>query len=344
MIDNKLKIRGARHHNLKNIDVDIPKNKLVVISGLSGSGKSTLAFDTIYAEGQRRYVESLSSYARQFLEMMDKPDVDSIDGLSPAIAIQQKTTSKNPRSTVGTTTEIYDYMRLLYARIGIPHCTNCKRKISTQSVERICDSVLKDFLGQKILILSPLIQRKKGTYEKLFEQIKKDGYSRIRLNGEILSLDDGIPPLDRQKWHNIEIVVDRISTSKSERSRIFEAIQSAIKASKGDVMISSDKSEKIFSQNNACPHCGLTIGELEPRNFSFNSPFGLCKTCNGLGVKMEFDPALVIPDKSKSILEGAIVPWSGRFSAFRRQALRTVGEKFGFDLMTPIEKNKTKTF
>ena len=340
MIDNKLKIRGARHHNLKNIDVDIPKNKLVVISGLSGSGKSTLAFDTIYAEGQRRYVESLSSYARQFLEMMDKPDVDSIDGLSPAIAIQQKTTSKNPRSTVGTTTEIYDYMRLLYARIGIPHCTNCKRKISTQSVERICDSVLKDFLGQKILILSPLIQRKKGTYEKLFEQIKKDGYSRIRLNGEILSLDDGIPPLDRQKWHNIEIVVDRISTNKSERSRIFEAIQAAIKASKGDVMISSDKSEKIFSQNNACPHCGLTIGELEPRNFSFNSPFGLCKTCNGLGVKMEFDSALVIPDKSKSILDGAIVPWTGRFSAFRRQALRTVGEKFGFDLMTPIEKIK----
>ena len=342
MIDNKLKIRGARHHNLKNIDVDIPKNKLVVISGLSGSGKSTLAFDTIYAEGQRRYVESLSSYARQFLEMMDKPDVDSIEGLSPAIAIQQKTTSKNPRSTVGTTTEIYDYMRLLYARIGIPHCTNCKRKISTQSVERICDSVLKDFLGQKILILSPLIQRKKGTYEKLFEQIKKDGYSRIRLNGEILSLDDGIPPLDRQKWHNIEIVVDRISTSKSERSRIFEAIQTAIKASKGNVMISSDKSEKIFSQNNACPHCGLTIGELEPRNFSFNSPFGLCKTCNGLGVKMEFDSALVIPDKSKSILDGAIVPWSGRFSAFRKQALRTVGEKFGFDLMTPIEKINSK--
>ncbi|HJJ21073.1 MAG: excinuclease ABC subunit UvrA [Crenarchaeota archaeon] len=341
MVDNKLKIRGARHHNLKNIDVDIPKNQLVVISGLSGSGKSTLAFDTIYAEGQRRYVESLSSYARQFLEMMDKPDVDSIEGLSPAIAIQQKTTSKNPRSTVGTTTEIYDYMRLLYARIGIPHCINCKRKISTQSIERICDSVLQDFIGQKILILSPLIQRKKGTYEKLFEQIKKDGYSRIRLNGEILNLDDGIPPLDRQKWHNIEIVVDRISTSKSERSRIFEAIQTAIKASKGDVMISSDTSEKIFSQNNACPHCGLTIGELEPRNFSFNSPFGLCKTCNGLGVKMEFDSALVIPDKSKSILDGAIVPWSGRFSAFRQQALRTVGEKFGFNLMTPIEKIKS---
>ena len=342
MAENKLKIRGARHHNLKNIDVDIPKNKLVVISGLSGSGKSTLAFDTIYAEGQRRYVESLSAYARQFLEMMDKPDVDSIDGLSPAIAIQQKTTSKNPRSTVGTTTEIYDYMRLLYARIGIPHCTNCKRKISTQSIERICDSILKDFSGKKILILSPLIQRKKGTYEKLFEQIKKDGYSRIRLNGEILSLDEEIPPLDRQKWHNIEIVVDRITTNKSEHSRIFEAVQTAINASKGDVMISSDKIEKIFSQNNACPHCGLTIGELEPRTFSFNSPFGLCKACNGLGVKMEFEADLVIPDKTKSILDGAIVPWSGRFSSFRRQALRAVGKKFGFDLMTPINEIKSK--
>ena len=342
MPENKLKIRGARHHNLKNINVDIPKNKLVVISGLSGSGKSTLAFDTIYAEGQRRYVESLSAYARQFLEMMDKPDVDSIEGLSPAISIQQKTTSKNPRSTVGTTTEIYDYMRLLFARIGIPYCINCSRKISSQSVETICDSILRDFANQKILILSPIVQRKKGTYEKLFEQIKKDGYSRIRLNGEILSLDEPIPSLDRQKWHNIEIVVDRIQTEKSERSRLFEAIQTAIKASKGDVMISSEKSEKIFSQNNACPYCGLTIGELEPRTFSFNSPFGMCKACNGLGVKMEFDEDLVIPDKSKSILDGAIVPWSGRFSAFRKQALRAVGKKFGFDLMTPIGKISPK--
>jgi len=344
MTENKLKIRGARHHNLKNIDIDIPKNYLVVISGLSGSGKSTLAFDTIYAEGQRRYVESLSAYARQFLEMMDKPDVDSIEGLSPAIAIQQKTTSKNPRSTVGTTTEIYDYMRLLFARIGIPYCTNCGRKVSTQSVERICDSVLKDFSGKQVLVLAPIIQRKKGTYEKLFEQIKKDGYSRIRLNGEILSLDHEIPALDRQKWHNIEIVVDRITTEKSERSRLFEAIQTAIKASKGDVMIATDKSEKIFSQNNACPYCGLTVGELEPRSFSFNSPFGMCKACNGLGVKMEFDADLVVPDKTKSILDGAIVPWSGRFSSFRRQALRAVGKKFGFDLMTPIEKIKPNHF
>ena len=342
MTNNILKIRGARHHNLKNIDVDIPKNNLVVISGLSGSGKSTLAFDTIYAEGQRRYVESLSAYARQFLEMMDKPDVDSIEGLSPAISIQQKTTSKNPRSTVGTTTEIYDYLRLLYARIGIPHCPNCSRKISNQSVETICDSVLKDFAGKKILILAPIIQRKKGTYEKLFEQIKKDGYSRIRLDNEIQSLDEEIPLLDKQKWHWVEIVVDRITASKEEKSRLFEAIQNAIKASKGEVMIASEKENRIFSQNNACPHCGVTIGELEPRTFSFNSPFGSCKACNGLGVKMEFDPDLVIPDKSKSLLEGAVVPWSGRASSFRRQELRAVGKKFGFNLMTPINKLKPK--
>ena len=341
-MENKLKIRGARHHNLKNIDIDIPKNNLVVISGLSGSGKSTLAFDTIYAEGQRRYVESLSAYARQFLDMMDKPDVDSIEGLSPAISIQQKTTSKNPRSTVGTTTEIYDYMRLVYARIGIPYCTNCSRKISSQSIDTICDSILRDFDGKKILVLSPMIRRRKGTHEKIFGQIKKDGYSRIRLNGEIHVLNEEIPALDRQKWHNIEIVVDRIQVTKHERSRLFEAISTALSTSKGDVMIHSEGSEKVFSQNNACPYCGLTIGELEPRTFSFNSPFGMCKACNGLGVKMEFDEDLVIPDKTKSILEGAIVPWTGRFSAFRRQALGTVGKKFGFDLDTPIEKIRSK--
>ena len=227
---DKLKIRGARQHNLKNLNLDIPKNKLVVISGLSGSGKSTLAFDTIYAEGQRRYVESLSAYARQFLEMMDKPDVDSIEGLSPAISIQQKTTSKNPRSTVGTTTEIYDYLRLLYARIGIPHCTKCGRKISNQSIESICESIFKDFGEKQILVLAPLIQRKKGTYEKLFEQIKKDGYSRARVDGQTILVEDEIPKLDRQKWHNIEIIVDRLKASKAEKSRLFEAIQTALKA------------------------------------------------------------------------------------------------------------------
>ncbi|WP_268543263.1 excinuclease ABC subunit UvrA [Candidatus Nitrosotenuis cloacae] len=335
---DKLKIRGARHHNLKNLNIDIPKNKIVVISGLSGSGKSTLAFDTIYAEGQRRYVESLSSYARQFLEMMDKPDVDSIEGLSPAISIQQKTTSKNPRSTVGTTTEIYDYLRLLYARIGTPHCPKCNRKISNQSIESICESIFKDFGERQVLVLAPLVQRKKGTYEKLFEQIKKDGYSRARVNGEVVSLEDEIPRLDRQKWHHIEIIVDRLKASKSEKSRLFEAIQTALKAAKGSVLIVAEKDEKMFSQNNACPYCGITIGEIEPRTFSFNSPFGSCKACNGLGIKMEFDADLVIPDKTKSILDGAIVPWNGRFSSFRKQELRAVGKKFNFDLMTPINK------
>ncbi|HXX05579.1 MAG TPA: excinuclease ABC subunit UvrA, partial [Candidatus Bathyarchaeia archaeon] len=340
-MNDKLIIRGARHHNLKNINVDIPKNKSVVITGLSGSGKSTLAFDTIYAEGQRRYVESLSAYARQFLEMMDKPDVDSIEGLSPAISIQQKTTSKNPRSTVGTITEIYDYLRLLYARIGIPHCPRCGRKISNQSVESICESILKESEGKKILILAPLIRRKKGTYEKLFEQVKKSGYSRIRIDGDIVELNGEAPTLDKQKWHNIEIVVDRLKASWEEKSRLFESIQTATKAGKGTVMILNGE-ERVFSQSNACPHCGITVGELEPRTFSFNSPFGACKTCHGLGVKMEFDPELLIPDKTRSILDGAIIPWSGRFSSFRRQTLRDVGKKFGFDLMTPINKMTPK--
>lgn len=340
MID-RLVIRGAREHNLKNINLDIPKNKLVVITGLSGSGKSTLAFDTIYAEGQRRYVESLSAYARQFLEMMDKPDLDSIDGLSPAISIQQKTTSKNPRSTVGTITEIYDYLRLLYARIGIPHCTKCGRRISNQSAESICESILKESDGKNIMILAPLIRRKKGTYEKLFEQVKKSGYSRIRVDNEVIELNGEMPILDKQKWHNIEIVVDRIKALKEEKSRLFESIQNALKVTKGTVLISGND-EQIFSQNNACSYCGITIGELEPRTFSFNSPFGACKTCHGLGVKMEFDPDLLIPDKSKSILDGAIVPWSGRFSSFRKQTLRDVGKKFGFNLMTPMNKMTPK--
>ena len=337
MTENKLKVRGARHHNLKNLDVEIPKNSLVVISGLSGSGKSTLAFDTIYAEGQRRYVESLSAYARQFLEMMDKPDVDSIEGLSPAISIQQKTTSKNPRSTVGTTTEIYDYMRLLFARIGTPHCTNCDRQISSQSVETICDSILRDFAKKKILVLAPLIQRKKGTHEKIFEQIKRDGYSRMRVDGEVLGLDEPVS-LERQKWHSIEIVVDRIKVTRPERSRLFEAVQTAINASKGDVIIASDGTEAIFSQRNACPHCGVTIGELEPRNFSFNSPFGMCKACSGLGVNMEFDPDLVIPDKTLSLTTGAIAPWNTRYSSHYMSAVAHLASRHGISIRVPIEQ------
>ena len=342
---DKIIIRGARQHNLKNINVEIPKNKLVVITGLSGSGKSTLAFDTIYAEGQRRYVESLSAYARQFLELMDKPDVDSIDGLSPAISIQQRTTSKNPRSTVGTVTEIYDYLRLLFARIGIPHCPKCGRKIASQSAESITESVMKTAAGRNVMILGPVIQAKKGTYEKLFDQLKQDGFSRIRLDGEITRLDEGdeklqYPRLDKQKKHTIEVIVDRLKPLAEEKSRLFDSIQSALKVGNGVVVVSTDGKTAMYSQRNACPHCAISLGDLEPRTFSFNSPFGACKDCNGLGIKIEFDPDLIIPDKAKSILDGAIRPWTGHFATFRSAMLRDVGRKFGFDLTTPISKMK----
>lgn len=345
-MDNVLRIRGARQHNLKNIDVDMPKNKIIVISGLSGSGKSTLAFDTIYAEGQRRYVESLSAYARQFLNMMDKPDVDSIDGLSPAISIQQRTTSKNPRSTVGTVTEVYDYLRLLYARIGIPHCTECGMRIASQSAEAICDTVLKEYQGRDILVLAPVVQRKKGTYEKLFESIKRDGYSRIRVDGELLLLNGEVPALDRQKWHNIEIAVDRLAVEKAERSRLFESVGTALKAADGDVMIAADGQDRIFSQNNACVNCKISIGELEPRSFSFNSPFGMCKECSGLGQSPMFNPDLIVPDKSKSILEGGIVPLEHLLQNVygTEQTLRLLVKAASTDLRTPIEKMTRKQF
>jgi excinuclease ABC subunit A len=347
---DKIAIKGARQHNLKNISLEIPKNKLVVITGLSGSGKSTLAFDTIYAEGQRRYVESLSAYARQFLELMDKPDVDSIDGLSPAISIQQKTTSKNPRSTVSTVTEIYDYLRLLYARIGVPHCPQCNRKITSQSADSITDSILGLVQqgGKNTIILAPIIQSKKGTYEKLFSELKQDGFARIRVDGEIINLEDEeygdndqrqiYPRLDKQKKHTIEVVVDRLKSSIKEKSRLFEAIQSSLKVGNGLVIASIDGKDMLYSQRNACPHCGISLGDLEPRTFSFNSPFGACRKCNGLGIKIEFDPELIIPDRSKSILEGAVKPWSGHFATFRSAMLRDVGKHFGFDLYTPISK------
>lgn len=343
---DKIVIRGARQHNLKNINVEIPKNRLVVITGLSGSGKSTLAFDTIYAEGQRRYVESLSAYARQFLELMDKPDVDSIDGLSPAISIQQKTTSKNPRSTVGTVTEIYDYLRLLFARIGTPHCPKCGRKIASQSVDSITESVMKTAEGKNVMILGPAIQAKKGTYEKLFDELRQDGFSRIRLDGEITKLDEEekpqYPRLDKQKKHTIEVVVDRLRPAAEEKSRLFDSIQSALKVGNGVVVVSVDGKDTMYSQRNACPHCGISLGDLEPRTFSFNSPFGACKECNGLGIKIEFDPDLIIPDRAKSILSGAIKPWTGHFATFRSSMLKDVGKKFGFDLSTPVAKMTEK--
>lgn len=359
-----LRVRGARHHNLKNITVEMPKNSLVVISGLSGSGKSTLAFDTIYAEGQRRYVESLSAYARQFLEMMDKPDVDSIEGLSPAISIQQKTTAKNPRSTVGTTTEIYDYMRLLYARIGTPYCIGCGREISSQSLDAICDSILKMYEGESVLILAPLVQRKKGTHEKVFDAAKQDGFSRVRVDGAVMPIGNVAAgrdaarriSLDKKKWHTIEIVVDRLVPTIKERSRLFESIQTAIKSSRGTVSVAyataaaaAAKKEKnaatqdaLFTQKNACPHCGLSVGEIEPRNFSFNSPFGMCNKCSGLGVNLQFDADLVIPDKSKCLLEYPIVPWTGRYSAFKTDKLLEIAEYFGIDLMTPLNELSKK--
>lgn len=357
---NRIIIKGAREHNLKNINVEIPKNKLVVLTGLSGSGKSTLAFDTIYAEGQRRYVESLSAYARQFLEMMDKPDVDSIEGLSPAISIQQKTTSKNPRSTVGTVTEIYDYLRLLYARIGIPHCPQCGRKITAQSADFITDTILRTSKGKSVLLLAPIVEAKKGTYEKLFQELKQNGYSRIRLDGEIINLGDDNGKdntqgdirkdiknriLNKFKKHTIEVIVDRIRPSLEDRSRLFDSVQTALKTANGLVktLIPEDNnSETVYSQRKACTNCGISIQDLEPRSFSFNSPFGACKQCNGLGIKVEFDPELVIPDRKKSILDGAIKPWAGHFATFRSSMLRDVGKKFGFNLYQSISSMTKK--
>jgi len=362
MID-KLVVKGARQHNLNNLNVDIPKKKIVIFTGLSGSGKSTLAFDTIYAEGQRRYVESLSAYARQFLELMEKPDVESIEGLSPAISIQQKTTNKNPRSTVGTVTEIYDYLRLLYAKIGEPYCPNCGRKIQNQSLESITDSVFK-YAKEKtmIIILAPIIQGKKGSYDKLFQELYKKGFTKLRVDGnfaniedfintsseesyenkESLKIDDKEPILQKQKKHTIEVVIDRIQGSSKERSRIFESLEIATNLANGTTIAIIDNKEFLFSRFNSCPFCKISIGNIEPRSFSFNSPFGACSDCNGLGIKMEFDPDLIIPDKTKNILEGAIRPWQGNFATFKTSMLKYVGKKFGFDLTTPIEKMTSK--
>ncbi len=349
-MENKIIIKGAKQHNLKNLNLEIPKNKLVVITGLSGSGKSTLAFDTIFAEGQRRYVESLSAYARQFLQIMDKPDVDVIDGLSPAIAIQQKTTNKNPRSTVGTITEIYDYLRLLFSKIGVPYCPKCGTEISYQSLESIVSSIL-DITNSKIdegmlLILAPVIRQKKGTYEKVMESLKEQGYSRIRVDKEIIDIADSkrldiISAKEKHLRHSIEIVIDRISNNKilEEKDRVFEAVQSAIDKGGGIVMVLFEGKEYLFSQKNSCPICNISIGEMEPRFFSFNSPFGACPSCHGLGVETEFDVDLIIPDKTKTILDGAIKPWSaGHFASFRTSMLKDVGKRFGFNLNTPIDR------
>lgn len=330
-------IKGAREHNLQNISLTIPRQKFVVITGLSGSGKSTLAFDTIYAEGQRRYVESLSSYARQFLGIMNKPDVDSIEGLSPAISIEQKSTSKNPRSTVGTVTEIYDYLRLLFARVGTPHCPEHGIKIEAQSPERITNRVLEDFSGM-VSVLSPIVRQKKGTYDQLIKDIEKEGYSRVRVNGKIINTGEEIN-LERYKKHDIEIVIDRVDTK--DRERLVEAVENAFLKSEGLVIIEKDGTEKLYSGKMTCPKCGIAFEELQPRMFSFNSPFGACETCHGLGVKMDFDSDLIIPNKNLGIIDGAIAVY-GKMESWRGQQLKAIGDQFGFDIYTPIKKFNPK--
>ncbi len=334
-------IKGAREHNLRNISVELPRDKLIVITGLSGSGKSTLAFDTLYAEGQRRYVESLSAYARQFLGLMNKPDVDSIDGLSPAISIDQKTTSKNPRSTVGTVTEIYDYLRLLFARIGIPHCPVHGEKIQAQTPERISGQKATDNKGM-ITILSPLVRQKKGTYEKLFEDIGKDGYVRVRVDGKILRTDEEIK-LERYVMHDIEVVIDRLDVSG--KSRLTEACEHALSKSNGLIIVSADgRKDKLYSSKMACPVCGMIFEELQPRMFSFNSPFGACETCHGLGIKMDFDEDLIIPDKDKCIADGAIALYRNAVDGWRGQYLGSVAKSHGFDVFTPIRDLNEEQF
>ena len=334
-------VKGAREHNLKNVDVIIPRNKLVVITGVSGSGKSSLAFDTIYAEGQRRYVESLSSYARQFLGRMDKPEVDYIEGLSPAISIDQKGTSHNPRSTVGTVTEIYDYLRLLFARIGTPHCYKCGRVIQKQTVQQIADSILSLPEESKIQILAPVVRRRKGEHKEVFESARRAGFVRVRVNGETRDLSETFD-LDKQKWHNIDVVVDRlVINSDVDSGRVTESAEAALSQSDGLVMVDvQDGDELIFSEDFACVHCNVGLGELEPRTFSFNNPHGACNTCTGLGFKLVVDPDLVIPDKSRSITDGGIVGWarSGSMSPWYSSQLLSLADSIGFDPDVPINK------
>lgn len=337
MANDKIVIRGARAHNLKNIDVTIPRDQLVVITGLSGSGKSSLAFDTLYAEGQRRYVESLSAYARQFLGQMDKPDVDSIEGLSPAISIDQKTTSKNPRSTVGTVTEINDYLRLLYARVGHPICPNDQTEISSQSVEQMVDQVLALPEKSRLQILAPIVTQKKGQHKRIFEMIQREGYVRVRVNGEVYDISD-VPELEKNKKHDIAIVIDRIVLKEGIRSRLFDSLENALHLAEGYALVDVIGGEELlFSEHYACPYCGFTVGELEPRLFSFNAPFGACGDCDGLGMKLEVDIDLVVPDPTKTLRQGALVPWNPISSQYYPQMLEQACAEFHIDMDTPFE-------
>jgi excinuclease ABC subunit A len=342
---DKIIVRGAREHNLKDVDIEIPRDKLVVITGLSGSGKSSLAFDTIYAEGQRRYVESLSAYARQFLGQMEKPDVDYIEGLSPAISIDQKSTSRNPRSTVGTITEIYDHLRLLFARIGHPHCPNCGREISRQTVQQIVDTIAALPEGTRLMILAPLIKDRKGEHKHVFEDVRKAGFVRVRVNGQIRDVEEEIE-LEKYKKHTIEAVVDRIIIRRDEngqfgeKNRLTDSVETALKLGGGIVQAQIiDGEELFFSENFACVYCGLSVGEIEPRTFSFNTPHGACPECSGLGQVMDFDPDLIIPNKQLTLAEGAVLPWNrlGQYSSSYMSSLLTaVGERYGFDLKKPL--------
>jgi len=330
-------IKGAREHNLKNIDLEIPRESFTVITGLSGSGKSSLAFDTIYAEGQRRYIESLSAYARQFLDMLEKPEVDLIEGLSPAISIEQKSTSGNPRSTVGTVTEIYDYLRLLYARIGTPHCYNCGKPVKKQSTSQIIDSILNQLKGKKVSILSPVVKGRKGHYRELFEEILSDGFLRVRVDEEVKEITKGLQ-VDRYKIHNIEIVVDRLSVRETSRSRITESVEVALNYGDGIVIVNDGNNDNVYSRHLACLDCGISYRELAPNSFSFNSPYGSCSNCEGLGEKKELDSTLIIPDWNKSINEEGLAPLGKPRSIWFFTQLEAVAKKYNFDFETPLNK------
>ena len=342
-MQDKIVIKGAKEHNLKNINLEIPRDKLVVITGLSGSGKSSLAFDTLYAEGQRRYVESLSSYARQFLGLMEKPNVESIDGLSPAISIDQKTTSKNPRSTVGTVTEIYDYIRLLYARIGVPYCPKCGKKIEKQTIDQIIDSILELEEGTRIQVLAPIVRGRKGEFVKQLEQFEKEGFVRARIDGETVELSDDIQ-IDRKKKHNIELIVDRLVIKEDIRSRLTESVETALKYANNIVIIDDNthKKEMLFSQNYACPDCGISFEELTPRMFSFNNPFGACPNCTGIGYLMKMDEDLIIPDKNKTLYDGVKAFGSSvmkRGDTMAKMYFESIAKHYGVEIKgVPIKK------
>ena len=337
MASDRIVVRGAREHNLKNIDLEIPRDQLVVITGLSGSGKSSLAFDTIYAEGQRRYVESLSAYARQFLEQMEKPEVDSIEGLSPAISIEQKTTSKNPRSTVGTVTEIHDYLRVLFARVGVPHCPGCGRVISAQTVQQMVDRVLAQAPGTRLLVLAPVVRGRKGEYKKLFFDLQRQGYTRVRVNGAVRELGEEIE-LDRKRKHTIEVVVDRLVVRENLGARLADSLETALRLADGVVLVEATgetTTPMLFSERLACAGCGVSLPEVSPRMFSFNNPYGACPDCGGLGSRDEIDPERLVPNPERSLRAGALAPWAGRESTYFRQTLEVLARRHRFSLDTP---------